>query len=106
MAVTGPVPCGPATQRNQDQRRRATPHVTAVTCVAGHHGKPPAGALASPPGGGLVDKVMSTADAAVAGIHEGASIAVGGFGLCGIPSLLTAALRARGTGGLRVVSNN
>ncbi|WP_344833380.1 CoA transferase subunit A [Actinocorallia longicatena] len=49
---------------------------------------------------------MSTADDAVAGIHEGASIAVGGFGLCGIPSLLIEALRVRGTGGLRVVSNN
>jgi 3-oxoacid CoA-transferase subunit A len=47
-----------------------------------------------------------TAAEAVADIPDGASIAVGGFGLCGIPSTLIAALLARGSTDLRVVSNN
>ncbi len=52
-----------------------------------------------------MDKVVSAADA-VADIPDGASLAVGGFGLCGIPSTLIAALLAGGARGLRVVSNN
>jgi 3-oxoacid CoA-transferase subunit A len=53
-----------------------------------------------------MDKVVAAAADAVADIGEGASLAVGGFGLCGIPSLLIAALLDQGTSGLRVVSNN
>jgi 3-oxoacid CoA-transferase subunit A len=53
-----------------------------------------------------VDKVMASAADAVADIPEGASLAVGGFGLCGIPTVLIGALLAQGAGGLRVVSNN
>ncbi|MFF7246051.1 CoA transferase subunit A [Embleya sp. NPDC008237] len=53
-----------------------------------------------------MDKVVGTAEAAVADIGDGASIAVGGFGLCGIPSVLIGALYAQGAGDLRVVSNN
>ena len=53
-----------------------------------------------------MDKVVETAALAVADIPDGASIAVGGFGLCGVPSTLIGALVAAGTGGLRVVSNN
>jgi 3-oxoacid CoA-transferase subunit A len=53
----------------------------------------------------LMDKVVAAADA-VADIPDGATIAVGGFGLCGIPSTLIAALLARGSRDLRVVSNN
>ena len=52
-----------------------------------------------------MDKVVTAADA-VADIADGASLAVGGFGLCGIPSTLIAALLAGGARGLRVVSNN
>ncbi|HXR73831.1 CoA transferase subunit A [Actinocrinis sp.] len=52
-----------------------------------------------------MDKVVTAAEA-VADIPDGASIAVGGFGLCGIPSTLIAALLARGATDLRVVSNN
>ena len=33
-----------------------------------------------------VDKVVASAEQAVADIKDGASLAVGGFGLCGIPS--------------------
>jgi 3-oxoacid CoA-transferase subunit A len=53
-----------------------------------------------------VDKVVATAEEAVADIPEGASIAVGGFGLSGIPWVLIAALLEQGAGGLTVVSNN
>ncbi|MFD6415911.1 CoA transferase subunit A [Streptomyces sp. NPDC060194] len=53
-----------------------------------------------------LDKVVDDAVEAVGDIGEGASIAVGGFGLCGIPGVLIEALRRRGVGGLRLVSNN
>ncbi|MGH4028646.1 CoA transferase subunit A [Actinomycetota bacterium Odt1-20B] len=53
-----------------------------------------------------MDKVVSTAAEAVADIGEGATLAVGGFGLSGVPDVLIAALHARGVGGLGVVSNN
>jgi len=41
-----------------------------------------------------------------AGVHDGATILVGGFGLCGIPENLIAALCDRGTKDLTVISNN
>jgi 3-oxoacid CoA-transferase subunit A len=53
-----------------------------------------------------VDKVVAVAADAVAGIGDGASLAVGGFGLCGIPSVLIQALLDAGVTGLRTVSNN
>ncbi|MBM9503424.1 CoA transferase subunit A [Actinacidiphila acididurans] len=53
-----------------------------------------------------MDKVVASADHAVADIPDGATLAVGGFGLCGIPSTLIAALVRSGAGGLQVVSNN
>ncbi|MDX6224306.1 MAG: 3-oxoacid CoA-transferase subunit [Frankiales bacterium] len=51
-------------------------------------------------------KVVGSAAEAVADIRDGATLAVGGFGLCGIPSALIQALLEQGTGDLRVVSNN
>ena len=54
----------------------------------------------------FMDKVVASAAEAVADIPDGATLAVGGFGLCGIPSVLIQALFAGGTGGLEVVSNN
>jgi 3-oxoacid CoA-transferase subunit A len=53
-----------------------------------------------------LNKVMASAADAVALIPDGASIMMGGFGLCGIPENLIAALRARGTRNLTVISNN
>lgn len=53
-----------------------------------------------------MDKVVSTATEAVADIGDGATLAVGGFGLCGIPSVLIDALLANGASNLAVVSNN
>ena len=52
------------------------------------------------------DKVVASAAEAVADIPDGASLAVGGFGLCGNPIGLIEALLAQGTRGLSVVSNN
>jgi 3-oxoacid CoA-transferase subunit A len=53
-----------------------------------------------------VDKVVSSAADAVADIEDGATLAVGGFGLCGIPSVLIDALLTAGTTDLEAVSNN
>ncbi|WP_406151081.1 CoA transferase subunit A [Streptomyces sp. NBC_01012] len=53
-----------------------------------------------------MDKVIASAREAVADIGGGASLAVGGFGLCGIPTALLGALHESGADGLRVVSNN
>jgi len=51
-------------------------------------------------------KVIGGAREAVSLIPDGASVMVGGFGLCGIPESLIAALRERGTRGLTIISNN
>ncbi|GCD22032.1 succinyl-CoA--3-ketoacid-CoA transferase [Cellulomonas algicola] len=53
-----------------------------------------------------MDKVVRSAADAVADIPDGATLAVGGFGLCGIPSVLIRALLDAGTQDLEVVSNN
>jgi 3-oxoacid CoA-transferase subunit A len=53
-----------------------------------------------------MNKLVASADEAVAAIPEGATIMMGGFGLCGIPEHLIAALHRRGTTGLTVISNN
>ena len=53
-----------------------------------------------------MDKVVPSAREAVADIPEGATLAVGGFGLCGIPSVLIQAVLEAGPRGLEVVSNN
>ena len=54
----------------------------------------------------MLDKVVASADEAVRDVQEGATLVVGGFGLCGIPENLIAALVRRGVGKLTVVSNN
>ncbi len=53
-----------------------------------------------------MNKVVRDAAEAVRDIPDGASIMVSGFGLCGIPENLIAALRAKGSKGLTVISNN
>jgi 3-oxoacid CoA-transferase subunit A len=53
-----------------------------------------------------MNKVLASAAEAVARIPDGATIMMGGFGLCGIPENLIAALREQATTGLTVISNN
>jgi 3-oxoacid CoA-transferase subunit A len=53
-----------------------------------------------------VDKVVASAAEAVADIGSGSTLAVGGFGLCGVPSVLIEALLEQGADQLEAVSNN
>jgi 3-oxoacid CoA-transferase subunit A len=53
-----------------------------------------------------MDKVVSSAREAVADIGDGATLAVGGFGLCGVPFALIDALLEQGASGLTTISNN
>jgi 3-oxoacid CoA-transferase subunit A len=53
-----------------------------------------------------LSKLVGSADEAVADIPGGAGLAVGGFGLAGIPWFLIEALLAQGAGELTIVSNN
>ncbi len=53
-----------------------------------------------------MDKVVASAGEAIDGISDGASIAVGGFGLCGIPSVLIGAIHDAGISDLEAISNN
>jgi 3-oxoacid CoA-transferase subunit A len=53
-----------------------------------------------------MNKAVTSAADAVSRIPDGASILMGGFGLCGIPEHLIAALHAQGTRDLTVISNN
>jgi 3-oxoacid CoA-transferase subunit A len=53
-----------------------------------------------------MDKRVASADLAIEKLHDGATILMGGFGLCGIPEELIAALRRKGTKNLTVASNN
>ena len=55
----------------------------------------------------MVQKVHADADAALAGLlFDGMTVMAGGFGLCGIPENLIAAMRLAGVRDLTVVSNN
>ena len=54
----------------------------------------------------MINKVVDSADAAVRDIQNGATLVVGGFGLCGIPENLIHALVKRGVQNLTCVSNN
>lgn len=53
-----------------------------------------------------MNKLVTSMEEAILDIKDGASLVVGGFGLCGIPENLIAALRDQGTRDLTVVSNN
>lgn len=54
----------------------------------------------------MINKLRATATEALQGIRDGATVAAGGFGLCGIPELCIQALRAIGVRDLTIVSNN
>jgi 3-oxoacid CoA-transferase subunit A len=53
-----------------------------------------------------MNKVWASADEAVADVFEGATIMLGGFGMCGVPENLIRALVRKGVGGLHTISNN
>lgn len=53
-----------------------------------------------------MNKVVRNAHEAVADIQDGATVMVGGFGLCGVPEDLIGALRERGVRNLTIISNN
>src|SRR5215475_14701536 len=53
-----------------------------------------------------MNKVVASASEAIRDIHDGATIMVGGFGLCGIPENLIRALVKKGTKNLNTISNN
>jgi 3-oxoacid CoA-transferase subunit A len=53
-----------------------------------------------------MNKVVTSADAAVAGVPDGATVMSGGFGLCGNPENLIAALAKKGVKNLTLISNN
>ena len=53
-----------------------------------------------------MDKRVANADAAIATLRDGVTILMGGFGLCGIPENLIAAVQRKGTKNLTIVSNN
>jgi 3-oxoacid CoA-transferase subunit A len=53
-----------------------------------------------------VNKIIRDAREAIADVHDGATIMLGGFGLCGIPENLIVALRDKGTKNLTIISNN
>ena len=53
-----------------------------------------------------MNKVYQNADAAIAGINDGAVLMLGGFGLCGIPENCISALVKRGAKNLTCISNN
>ncbi len=60
----------------------------------------------APEVGSGLKKVVDSAEAAVADIFDGATIMLGGFGLCGIPENLIDALVRRGPRNIRTISNN
>ncbi|HZC65825.1 MAG TPA: CoA transferase subunit A [Candidatus Dormibacteraeota bacterium] len=53
-----------------------------------------------------MDKRLKSPDDAIVNLQDGATVLMGGFGLCGIPENLIAAVRRKGTRNLTVVSNN
>lgn len=53
-----------------------------------------------------MDKRVANAEAAIERVKDGATILIGGFGMCGVPEYLLRALRAKGTRNLTLVSNN
>lgn len=54
----------------------------------------------------MIDKAVTSVEAAVADIRDGASVMIGGFGTAGMPDQLIDALIARGVGDLTIINNN
>ena len=54
----------------------------------------------------MINKTFKSAEAAVADVHDGATVMIGGFGTAGLPAELTDALIAQGARDLTIVNNN
>jgi 3-oxoadipate CoA-transferase alpha subunit len=54
----------------------------------------------------MINKIVESVEAAVAGIHDGATVMIGGFGTAGQPAQLIDALIAKGAKDLTIVNNN
>ena len=54
----------------------------------------------------MIDKIVASCEAAVADVHDGATVMIGGFGTAGLPNELTDALIAQGARELTIVNNN
>ena len=54
----------------------------------------------------MINKIVKTAETAVADVHDGATVMIGGFGTAGMPSELIDALIAQGARDLTIVNNN
>ena len=54
----------------------------------------------------MINKTFKSAEAAVADVHDGATVMIGGFGTAGLPTELTDALIAQGARDLTIVNNN
>ena len=54
----------------------------------------------------MIDKTYETLERAVADVHDGATVMIGGFGNAGMPSALIDALIAQGARELTIVNNN
>ncbi len=54
----------------------------------------------------MINKIVRSAEAAVADVHDGATVMIGGFGTAGLPTELTDALIAQGARDLTIVNNN
>ena len=54
----------------------------------------------------MIDKIVPDVEAAVAGVRDGATVMVGGFGMAGMPSALIDGLIAQGAQDLTIVANN
>ena len=54
----------------------------------------------------MIDKIVASCEAAVADVHDGATVMIGGFGTAGLPNELTEALIVQGARALTIVNNN
>ena len=54
----------------------------------------------------MIDKIVACIEDAVAGVRDGATVMIGGFGTAGLPNELVAALLAQGAKNLVIVNNN
>jgi 3-oxoadipate CoA-transferase alpha subunit len=54
----------------------------------------------------VIDKIIESLEAAVADVHDGATVMIGGFGNAGMPAALIDALLAQGSRNLTIVNNN